>query len=74
MACYTQALKLLPKDEKNKEKLKDRGVILKNRAACYLKLVSNIIIVSVEPVNLVTSGPQKSGHINGIVRYKNMTE
>lgn len=38
VACYTQALKLLPKDEKNKEKLKDRGVILKNRAACYLKL------------------------------------
>ena len=44
VACYTQALKLLPKDEKDKEKLKDRGVILKNRAACYLKLVSNIIV------------------------------
>lgn len=40
-ACYTQALKLLPQDEKDKEKLKERGVILKNRAACYLKLVSN---------------------------------
>jgi len=44
-ACYTQALKLLSKDEKDKEKLKDRGVILKNRAACYLKLVSNISLL-----------------------------
>lgn len=39
-ACYTQALKLFSQDEKDKEKLKERGVILKNRAACYLKLVS----------------------------------
>ena len=35
-----QALKLFSQDEKDKEKLKERGVILKNRAACYLKLVS----------------------------------
>ena len=39
-ACYNQALKLFSQDEKDKEKLKERGVILKNRAACYLKLVS----------------------------------
>ncbi|PFX12542.1 Protein unc-45-like A [Stylophora pistillata] len=37
-ACYTQALKSFTPEEKDKEKLKDRGVILKNRAACYLKL------------------------------------
>ena len=74
MACYTQALKLLPKDEKDKEKLKDRGVILKNRAACYLKLVSNIIIITVEPINSVTSGPQKSGHINGIALLRGLLE
>ena len=41
MACYTQALKLFSQDEKDKEKLKEKGVILKNRAACYLKLVSD---------------------------------
>ena len=39
-ACYTQALKLFSPDEKDKEELKEQGVILKNRAACYLKLVS----------------------------------
>ena len=39
-ACYTQALRLISQDEKDKEKLKERGVILKNRAACYLKLAS----------------------------------
>ena len=41
-SCYTQALKLFTPEEKDKGKLKDRGVILKNRAACYLKLVSII--------------------------------
>lgn len=49
-------MKLFFKDEKNKEKLKDRGVILKNRVVCYLKFVSNIIIVTVEFVNSVISG------------------
>lgn len=36
--CYTQALKLCSPNEKDKDKAKERGVILKNRAACYLKL------------------------------------
>ena len=38
--CYTQALKLCSASENDKERVKEKGVILKNRAACYLKLVS----------------------------------
>ncbi|KAK2560228.1 Protein unc-45-like protein B, partial [Acropora cervicornis] len=36
--CYTQALKLCYASENDKERVKEKGVILKNRAACYLKL------------------------------------
>ena len=40
VVCYTQALKLCSANENDKERVKEKGVILKNRAACYLKLVS----------------------------------
>ena len=52
-SCYTQALKLFTPEEKDKGKLKDRGVILKNRAACYLKLVSIIHAVLMDLVFII---------------------
>lgn len=37
---YTKALKLYPSEEKDKERLRDKATVYKNRAACHLKLVS----------------------------------
>ena len=40
LACYTKALSLCNGvNEETKDLRKDKGVILKNRAACHLKLV-----------------------------------
>ena len=44
LSCYTQALKIgrnACEKDKDRGKKNEKAVILKNRAACYLKLVSN---------------------------------
>ena len=46
-------LKLCSANENDKERVKEKGVILKNRAACYLKLVSICLIFYSLPKCLV---------------------
>ncbi|XP_074607020.1 protein unc-45 homolog B-like isoform X1 [Acropora palmata] len=58
--CYTQALKLCYASENDKERVKEKGVILKNRAACYLKLEKYEEAVSdaTESLNILPNDPK----------------
>ncbi|XP_015766068.1 PREDICTED: protein unc-45 homolog B-like [Acropora digitifera] len=58
--CYTQALKLCYASENDKERIKEKGVILKNRAACYLKLEKYEEAVSdaTEALNILPNDPK----------------
>jgi tetratricopeptide (TPR) repeat protein len=44
LVSYTKALKLYPSDDKDKERLQNKATVYKNRAACYLKLVSILYV------------------------------